>query len=152
MNEQLLNEIGERLKNGEDLLSIKADLISKGIEFDQFDVLSNPQNSKKFEYNFVRLIQKYIFGFTFIFGCSTFIYNMSEIKSPLLYFLIVVTTVIVYYKYLQKYILEFIFDLNKYVRLFVILLILYLIAKYNPSNNFNTQEVQIGILNSVNTN
>jgi hypothetical protein len=152
MNEQLLNEIGERLKNGEDLLSIKADLISKGVEFDQFDVLSNPPINQKVEYNFVRLIQKYIIGFTFIFGCSTFIYNITEIKSPLLYFLIVVTTVIGYFKYLQKYILEFVFDLNKYVRLLVILLILYLIAKYNPSYNFNTQEVQIGILNSVNTN
>ena len=31
------------------------------------------------------------------------------------------------------------------------LLILYLIAKYNPSYIFNKQEVQIGILNSVNT-
>ena len=57
MNEQLLNEIGERLKNGEDLLSIKADLISKGVEFDQFDVLSNPPINQKVEYNFVNVVQ-----------------------------------------------------------------------------------------------
>ena len=68
MNEQLLNEIGERLKNGEDLLSIKADLISQGVNFDQFEVYSKPQINKKVEYNFVYLIQKYIIGFTFIFG------------------------------------------------------------------------------------
>jgi hypothetical protein len=152
MNEPILNEIGERLKNGEDLLSIKADLISRGIEFGQLDILSNPQTSKNVEFSYIRFIQKNIISFTFIFGCSHFIYHITEIKSILLYLLIVVTNIILYYKYFQKYILEFAFDLNKYVRLFLILFILYLISKYNPSINFNKQDVQIGILNSVNTN
>ncbi len=113
MNEKLLNEIGERLKNGEDLLSIKADLFSQGVNFDQFEVSSKPQINKKVEYNFVHLIQKYIIGFMFIFGIATFFYNIIEIKSPLLYFFIVTTNVLLYLKYFKKYTLELIFDINK---------------------------------------
>lgn len=150
MKEQILTEIGERLKNGEDLIVIKADLKSRGEIFDEFDI--NNKLVAPIKINISKSIFNILISIAFIIGLSTLLFSIISINSYKIYFILICSITILYSKYFKKYILEFAFDINKYFRAFLIILVLYFSWKNINNIRFRTDEVEIGILNSVNTN
>ena len=152
MNKEIIKEIGERINNGEDLIIIKADLNSRGIEFNQYDNFSFFVDKNQSNFNFSKFIQDNLISFCFNFGLASFFYNLSEITSIKLYLLLLIILFFLYYKYLKFYILEFAYDLNRYLRIIILIVTLYFISNYHKSYVFNKKENNSELLNSINTN
>ena len=151
-NSDILKEIGERLKNGEELLSIKADLNSRNIKFDQFEDYSKT-NISPFDFiKFGKNLQKVFVGLIYILSCSQFLYNLLDIPRILLYQCLIVLNSFFYYKILRKHLEDIYFELNKFFRIIILLLLIYYIstsARFYPQLHSNTGPDRI--INSVDT-
>ena len=151
-NSDILKEIGERLKNGEELLSIKADLNSRNIKFDQFEDYSKT-NISAFDFiKFGKNLQKVFVGLIYILSCSQFLYNLLDIPRILLYQCLIVLNSFFYYKILRKHLEDIYFELNKFFRIIILLLLIYYIstsARFYPQLHSNTGPDRI--INSVDT-
>jgi hypothetical protein len=151
-NSEILKEIGERLKNGEELLSIKADLNSRNIKFDQFEDYSK-SNLNAFDFiKFGKNLQKVFVGLIYILSCSQFLYNLFDIPRVLLYQFLILLNSFFYYKILRKHLEDIYFELNKFFRIIILLLLMYYIstsARFYPQLHTNLESDSI--INSVDT-
>jgi hypothetical protein len=151
-NSEILKEIGERLKNGEELLSIKADLNSRNIKFDQFEDYSK-SNINAFDFiKFGKNLRKVFVGLIYILSCSQFLYNLFDIPRILLYQFLILLNSFFYYKILRKHLEDIYFELNKFFRIIILLLLMYYIstsARFYPQLHSNTGPDSI--INSVDT-